>query len=163
MATAAGAAGEGDVGARVDGKAVVLVLDDGTGDVDTGRRTDIKGIGIVATTGVAGRVVQVDIVDAKVGGAVDAESLDGSVLDTQSLDPGVLKGVGVEELGLGLSTVAALSVPPLGTVSIDNVARGTLDGDGASGEGDQRTLPLLVTERGSTLEGDLSRVNMCHW
>jgi hypothetical protein len=61
----------------------------------------------------------------------------------------------VEELGLGLSTVAALAVPPSGAVAINGVARGTVDDDVASRKGDERSAPLLVAKGGLSLEGDL--------
>ena len=63
--------------------------------------------------------------------------------------------MGVEELGLGLATVGTLAIPPLGAISVNNVARCTRDGNVAAGNGDQRTLPLLVTEAGGALEDDL--------
>lgn len=113
---------------------------------------------------------------AEGGGTVNTEGLDRRVLDAQALDPGVGERVGVEEpllfpsvsrcglivgshpvvhsLGLRLSTVATLAVPPSGTTAIDNVTRGTLDSDLLSGDRDQGALPLLVAERSSTGEGD---------
>lgn len=60
--------------------------------------------------------------------------------------------MGVEELGLRLAAVGALTVPPLGTVTVNNVAGGTLDGDLGTGHRDQRTLPLLVAEAGGALK-----------
>ena len=62
VAAAARAACEGDVGARVDGQAVVLVLDDGARNVDAGRRADVEGVGVVAAAGVTGRVVDDNVV-----------------------------------------------------------------------------------------------------
>jgi hypothetical protein len=62
-------------------------------------------------------------------------------------------------LGLGLASIATLSVPPLSTSSINNMASGTVDSDVVARDGDQGTFPLLVAERGSTLEGDLWGVN----
>jgi hypothetical protein len=57
-------------------------------------------------------------------------------------------------LRLRLATVAALAIPPLLTGSVDNVAAGTGDLEVGSGDRDERTLPLLVTKGGSTLEGN---------
>lgn len=51
----------------------------------------------MTTAVVTVRVVNVDVVHAEGGGAVDAECLNGSVLDTQVVDPGVGERVGVEE------------------------------------------------------------------
>lgn len=157
MAASAGATGEGDVGAGVDGQAVILVVHNGSGDVDVLGRANVKGICVVAElAAVTSRVVVGHIDDVEVGGRVDAHELDGRVLDVQALDVGLLEGVGVEELGLGLASVGALAVPPLGAVAIDDVARGAGDSDVGSGDGDQGSLPLLVSERGGTLEDDLA-------
>lgn len=155
MTTAAVSAGEGDVGARVDGKAIILVLDDSTRDVDSGGGANVEGVGVVATQGVAEGVVHVDVVHSEVGDAVDAESLDGGVENVQVLDVGVLEGVGAEELGLGLSAVAALGIPPSLTLTVNGVARGTLDEEVVSGEGNKGTFPLLVAKGGLALEDDL--------
>jgi hypothetical protein len=56
--------------------------------------------------------------------------------------------VGIEELGLGLAAVGALSIPPTGTV-------GSLDGDIGSRDLDERTAPLFVTESSGALEDNL--------
>lgn len=155
VAARAGAAREMDVGARVDGEAVVLVLDVGVGDGDAGGGADVEGVGVVAAVGdVAGGVVDGDVVEGEVGGAVDAEALDGGVLDVQVGDGGLLHGVSVEELGLSLSAVGALAVPPLGAVAVNDVSRGSLDGDLGTRDGDQGTRPLLVAEGGGALEDD---------
>jgi hypothetical protein len=62
--------------------------------------------------------------------------------------------VGVEELGLFLAAVGALSVPPAGSVTIES-GTSAVDGDGIAGDGDEGTSPLLVTEGGGTLEDDV--------
>jgi hypothetical protein len=141
-------------GAGVDGQAVILVLDVGTGDVDTVRLADVESIGVVATLAVTlgivdGDVGQVDVV------ALDTEDLDGGVLDVQSLYGGGLELVGVDELGLGLATVGTLAVPPAGTLAVDDSAGGLGDGDALTAEADQGSLPFLVSEGGGTLEGYL--------
>ena len=157
MTTRASTTGEGNVGARVDGKAVVLVLDVGTADVHTGGRSDIKGIGVVTKlTGVTGGVVHGHTNDLEVAGAVDAHELDWGVFDIEALDGGVGQAVGVKGLWLGLATVGALAIPPLGSVEVDDMASGTGDGDVRTRDRDQRSLPLLVAEAGGTLEDDLS-------
>lgn len=162
VAARAGATGKGDVGAGVDGQAVILVLHDGSRDVDVLGRANVKGVSVVAERArVTSRVVVGHINDVEVSGRVDAHELDWRVLDVQALDVGLLQGVGVEELGLGLATVGALAIPPLGTVAINHVARSTGDGDVSSGDGDERTFPLLVTERSGTLEDDLALKENC--
>jgi hypothetical protein len=56
---------------------------------------------------------------------------------------------------LGLSAVATLSIPPLGSVTVEKVARATGNSDLGSADRDQRTRPLLVTECNLTGEDDL--------
>jgi hypothetical protein len=62
--------------------------------------------------------------------------------------------VGVEELGLVLATVRALGVPPAASITIES-GTSAVDGDVVAGDGDEGTLPLLVTESGSTLEDNV--------
>ena len=57
-------------------------------------------------------------------------------------------------LGLLLATVGALTIPPLLTGTVDNVAAGTDNLEVGSGDRDHGTIPLLVAERSGTLEGD---------
>lgn len=73
-------------------------------------------------------------VQREVGGSVDVEGLDRRVLDVEVHDDRVGERVGVEELGLGFAAVAALAVPPGGTVAVDDVAGGALDLDVGAGE-----------------------------
>lgn len=155
MATAALATGESDVGTGVDSQAVVLVLDDSSGNVDAGGGANVEGIGVVATLGVAQGVIEGNIINTQVGHSVDAECLNRSVKDVELGNLGFLQRMSVEELGLGLSTVAALAVPPSRAVAINGVARGTVDDDVASRKGDERSAPLLVAKGGLSLEGDL--------
>lgn len=155
MAAGAGAAGEVDVLAGVDGKAVILVLDVGVGDGDTSGGADIEGIGVVATVGdITGAVVDGDVVKGDIRSGVNGETLDGGVLHVKVGDGGRLERVGVEELGLGLAAVGALAVPPLSAVAINDMAAGALDGDLGTGDRDEGALPLLVAEAGGSLEGD---------
>lgn len=164
MAASAGATGKCNVGAGVDGQAVILVVHDGARDVDVLGRADVKGIGVVAKRArVTGRVVVGNVNDVEVGGRVDAHELDGRVLDAEALDGGLLHGVGVEELGLGLASVGALAVPPLGAIAINDVARGAGDSDVSSGDRDQWSLPLLVSEGSGTLEDDLAWRRECQY
>lgn len=81
MAAGAVAAGEGDLSAAVDSKAVILVVDGRAADGDLGGASDVEGIGVVAALGVAVLVVDGDAVELGVGGSVDGEDLNGGVLD----------------------------------------------------------------------------------
>lgn len=155
MATTAVTPSESDIGARVDGETIILVLDDSARDVDASGRANVKSISVVATLGVAQGVIHVDIVDTKVGDAIDAERLDGGVDDVQLLDVGVLEGVGAEELGLGLATVAALGIPPTLTFTVNGVARGTLNEEVVSGESNQGAFPQSIAKGSLSLEDDL--------
>ena len=107
--------------ARVDSQAVILVLDIGVADGDIGARANIEGIGVVATLSITVRVVDGDLVEDQVIG-LHTESLDGGVLDVQAGDGRVVQGVGVEELGLGLSAVGSLAVPPARSAAVDDMA-----------------------------------------
>ena len=141
-------------GTRVDGQAVVLVLDVGVADGDVGALTNIEGIGVVASLSVTQAVVDGDVVEDQVVG-LNTETLDGGVLDVESGDGRVVEGVGVEELGLLLSAVGSLAVPPAGTATVDDMAGFAGDVDVASGGADEGTSPLLVSEGGFALEDDL--------
>jgi hypothetical protein len=122
VAAGACTAGKGNVGAGVDGEAIILVLDVGVGDGDAGRAADVKGVGVVAAVSdVAGGVVDGDVVKCEVGGGVDGEALNGGVLDVEVVDVGLLHGVGVEELtrerkignGKAQMLTLGLVLPPL--------------------------------------------------
>jgi hypothetical protein len=63
--------------------------------------------------------------------------------------------VSIEELWLGFAAVRALSVPPTGTVTVDDRSGSTSDGDGCSRDGDKRTGPFLVTKGGCAFKDDL--------
>lgn len=107
--------------ARVDSQAVVLVLDVGIADGDVGTLANVEGIGVVATIGITVGVVDGNLVEDHVV-ALHAESLDGGILDVQAGDGRVRQLVGVEELGLIFAAVGSLSVPPPGSVTVDDMA-----------------------------------------
>jgi hypothetical protein len=101
VTTRAVTVGEDDVFTGVYSQTVVLVVDGGLIDGDTGRRTDIESVSVVAAVGdIAIGVVNCDRGDGQVLGVVDAEALDGSVLDVEAGDARIDHLVGVEELGL---------------------------------------------------------------
>lgn len=68
----------------------------------------------------------------------------------------------VEELGLCFASVAALTIPPTCAVAVENGARGTFNGDVGTGDRNERTGPLLVTESGGSLEDDLWKLARTH-
>jgi len=71
--------------AGVDGKAVVLVLDVGTNDVNSIRIANIEPVSVVSEGG-SGTVVNSDALEGQTLGTVDAEDLNGRVLDCDILD-----------------------------------------------------------------------------
>lgn len=144
--------------AGVDSQTVILVVDGRAGDVDTVTGADVESVGVVAAVAIAVGVVDGDSTESQLLCAVDAEDLHGGVLDVDVLNLGVGQTVGVEELGLGLAAVCSLAVPPAGTISVQLRACRTLDGDGGSGNGDQRSFPFLVAEGGGSFEDDLCGV-----
>ena len=85
MAAGAVATGEGNVSTAVDGKAVILVVHSGAGDGDLRRVANVEGVGVVAALGVTILVVDGDAVHLEALGVVDAENLNGAVLDRLGL------------------------------------------------------------------------------
>lgn len=111
----------------------------------------------MATVAITVGVINGDVIEDQVVG-LHTESLDGGVLDVQVGNGRIGHGVCIEEFGLGLAAVGSLAVPPAGTTTIDDMARGTSNIDVLAGEADKGTLPLLVSEGGLTLEGNLNRI-----
>lgn len=93
MAAVADAVGEGYVGARVDGEAVVLVGDVGAGDGDGGGGANVEGVGVGGGCGgvacCAGGVIDSDVGEGERRGAVNGDYLDGGVLEVETRDGGV--------------------------------------------------------------------------
>jgi hypothetical protein len=58
--------------------------------------------------------------NGQVGSTVDAHQLYGRVLECESSYGRASETVGVKELWLRLSTIATLSIPPSGTISIND-------------------------------------------
>lgn len=141
--------------AGVNSQAVILVVDNWVGDVDTSAAADVESIGVVTSLAVSIGVVDVDAIQSKAIGAVDAEDLNGGVLDRDALDLGVDQFVGIEELGLLLAAVTPLAIPPAGSITIENGTGGSPDSDISPGDGDQGARPFLVAEGGGSLEDDL--------
>lgn len=141
---------ECDVGSTVDSDAIVLIVNDGIGNGDTSRRTNIKSIRVVAER-VTRRTVNGNLVHGELSRAIDGESLHRRVLDGQAVNGRVCHAVSVKELGLCLAAIAAFAVPPAGAVAVQHTARGAGHGDGVAGDGDERAFPLFVAECGGSL------------
>jgi hypothetical protein len=89
-----------DIRARVNGDAVVLVVDLAVLDRDVGRRADVERVGVVASARVTRGVVDGHAVDREVLSAVHGEDLNGRVLDRDAGDLRVDHLVSSEKLGL---------------------------------------------------------------
>jgi len=124
-------------------------------DVNVLARTNIKSISVVTTLAITILVINIDIVQGKVISTVDAEDLHRRVLNVDVVDVRADHLVSIEELRLRFATVCALSIPPASTITVNNMAGSTFDGDIGSGDRDERTLPLLVAEGSLTLEDNL--------
>jgi hypothetical protein len=61
-------------------------------------------------------------------------------------------------LWLGLSSIAALAVPPLRAITVNDMAHSTVNGDVCARNRDQGTFPFLVCKSCCTLKGDLMKV-----
>lgn len=171
VAAGAGAAGEFDVLesislhprpaghpgaylARVDGNAVILVLDGRAADVDASTLTDVEPVGVMTAVVIAVRVVDGNVDQVEVG-RLDTNGLHRGILDGQAGDSRVLEAVRVHELGLSLAAVGALAIPPAGTLGVNHGAGVLLDGDVLAAEADQGTAPFFVAEGGGAFEDDL--------
>jgi hypothetical protein len=143
-------------GSRVDCNTVVLVVDSGTGDDHIAARTNIEAVGVVTAGGVTGLIVDGHISDSQSITSVDADRLNGSVLNIEIGNGGRAEIVGVEELGLRHATVASLSVPPAGSVGVQLSATGTLDVDSSALDLEERTIPFLVSPSCLALKDNLS-------
>lgn len=104
------------------------------------------------------RFVLSDVREGHVGRIVDAHHLDRSVLEDKASNRRRCHFVGVEELGLRLSSVRSLSVPPQITITIDVCTRYCSYGDIRSRHGDQRTRPFFVAKGCFALKDDLVRL-----
>lgn len=162
---------------RVDGNTVVLVVNGGVlcnftsgqiydhnssfsqgsthTDQDCVRGANVKSISVLSER-IAGRGVNGDVGKLEVGSAVDAEDLDRGVENGEGLDERVSQVVGLEELGLGDTTAATLTIPVGGAVAVEDgvTVRGTGNLDVGSADGEQRAFPLGVLEGGLALKDD---------
>lgn len=106
---------------RVDCDAIVLIVHLRTINDHIVATSNIKTIGVMAERSrITGGVVDSHAGDGEAIAAIDANSLDRSVLDVQIGDRGRSQGVGGKELRLRLAAVTALSVPPTRTIGIEN-------------------------------------------
>lgn len=141
---------------RIDGNAVILVVDFGTCDRDIGAFPDVEAIRIGGeVVRVTIRVIHRDISHGKISGAIDAEHLHRRVLDVDALDGGRGQVMGIEELGLCFTTIATLSIPPAAAIAIEHRVALPLDRDISSRNTHKRPFPFLVSKSGFSLEDHL--------
>lgn len=108
------------------------------------------------TTGIiTSLVVDGHIRDSEAIAAVNANSLDWSVLNVKVGDSRISKIMGVEELGLSLATIATFAIPPTSSVGVKIGATGALDGNSSTRDLEEWTTPFLITPGSLTLEDDL--------
>lgn len=106
----------------INSQAIILVVNSRVGNVNTSARTNIESISVVTTLAITIGIVNSDLVHGEFASTVDAENLNGGVLDLDVLDLGVDHLVSVEELGLLLAAVGSLAIPPACTVTVENSA-----------------------------------------
>ena len=133
VAACASHARDVDVSARVDGNAIILVLDNTVLNGNARRRANVEAIGVVAFRG-AGAVVDGHTGDGDAVG-FDGERLDRRVEEGDALDGTLVHAVGLEEFGLGLAAVGAFAVPVLRALAVEGA--GAFDGYGGAGDGDE--------------------------
>lgn len=143
MSTRADRVLDRDVRARVDGHAVILVVDIGARDDDVGAIANVESVCVLAK-GVARLVVDGHVGDGQAVGVVDRHGLNGRVVNVQVRDGRVCEVVRVEELGLGHAARAALAVPPVLAVAVEVGARGAFNGDAGAFDLEERAVPLGI-------------------
>lgn len=105
---------------------------------------------------VAGRVIDDHVGHGQALAAIDADGLDGRVLDVEVRDGRrARQGMRGEELGLRLAAIAALAVPPARTVRVEQGSTSSRDGDVVSLDLEQRARPFLVAPGCGPLKDDL--------
>lgn len=117
----------------VDGNAVILIGTSRTSDDNIGRVPNIEAVGVLALAGTS-RVVDSHAGDGKPTRTVDADGLDGRVLDVEVGDGRGGEAMRGEELGLRHTAGAALAVPVFGPASIENGPGCALDGNGLAAD-----------------------------
>jgi hypothetical protein len=70
-------------------------------------------------------------------------------------DGGVGEGMSIEKLGLSLAAIAALTIPPTGTIGVQRGTRCALDVDPSAFNLEQWAGPFLVAPGGLAFEDNL--------
>lgn len=139
---------------RVNGNAVILVVDLGISDGDTNTITDVESISVVAKL-ITSTVVDSHRVNFEVIRVNNANGHKGCVLNVQVVDVGRDQIMGIEELGLLLSLgIGTQTIPPSFSMSIES-STSSVDCNALPTDLEKRAGPLGVAPGGSTLEDDL--------
>ena len=101
----------------------------GTRDSDISRGSNVKSVSVVAQRSTVG-VVHGQSRDSESGGTVNAHKLNRGIFESEARNGGLGQRVSIEELGLSLSSVRSLSVPPSGTIAVNQ-------GSGCAGDCDR--------------------------
>jgi hypothetical protein len=120
-------------GTGVHGNTIILVVDLCAINDDIAAGANIKTISVVTLLVlVTFRSIDGHIRNGETVTSVDTDNLDGRVLDSNAGDGGFGELVCGEELGLCLSAVSTLTVPPTSAVTVENGPLSTLDSDSGS-------------------------------
>lgn len=111
----------------------------------------------MATIAITIRVINRDTVQKQIV-RLNAERLNGCILDIETGNSRVIQAVSVKELGLGLATIGTLTIPPALTTTVDGVVGRSGDEDVGSGDADKGAFPFFVAKGGFAAEDDLSRL-----
>lgn len=143
-----------DVCARVDSHAIILVINIRTRNDNIGTITNIESVRI-HTERITRNIVDGHVRDRETIGAINRDSLNRRVVDVQIRNGRVGKVVCIKEFGLGHAARAALAVPVVLTIAVEDGARGTFDGDAVAFDLEQGAIPLGVFPGGLALKNDL--------
>lgn len=109
----------------------------------------------MASLRITGRIIDRHIGDSQAARAINTNGLNWGVLDMKIGDSGVDKIMCIEELGLGLATIAAFAIPPTSTVGVQISTRGALNIDPGAFNLEQWANPFLVAPGGLAFEDNL--------
>lgn len=129
--------------ARVDSNTVILVVAFGAGDDNVSAIANVKAVSVFAQAG-ARLVIDSHVGDGQTISAVDADCLDGGVLDVEVGDGRGDQIVSIEEFWLGGTTATTLAIPPAGAVGVEICSRGTTNLDSGPLDLEQGSSPFFI-------------------
>ena len=129
----------------VNSNTVILVVNIRSTDRNARAIADVKPI-CVGPKRIASGAINSDSSNCKVSATIDAEDLHRWVEDVDVGDGGRDQIMCLEELGLGLATVGALSIPPVCTVAVKVGSAGLCHGNIGSRNGEERARPEIESD-----------------